>query len=285
MIISFHPCIDADVNVIIAGRAPSPEEESLVKQADAIILPQGVRQDLYDLCRSNCERVFPDYYHRFQHPGKIGDILLFRRLGIPHPMTRIFHNVSHYRQLFPPEKERFPFTFPFILKGNFSGEGHMVFRIVESAQLHAILGQLSGMEKSGSQGFIAQQWINHGGRDVRVVVLYDQLVSYWRVQNDPKQFLTNLSAGGVIDRKSNPHLLKKAEAIVHDFCRSTGINLAGIDLMFNENDNGCQPLLVEINYWFGRKFFGSSQAFYGQLKKAVRRWLMSFDPTWATRVS
>ncbi len=49
MILSFHPCVEVDVNVIVAGRAPEPEEKALVKRADAIILPQGVRQDLYYL--------------------------------------------------------------------------------------------------------------------------------------------------------------------------------------------------------------------------------------------
>ena len=110
MILSFHPCIDADVNVIVAGRAPGPEEESLVKRADAIILPQGVRQDLYNLCRSNSERVFPNYYCRFKYPGKIGDISLFHSLGVAYPKTLIFHNVSHYHRLFPPKEGRFPFA-------------------------------------------------------------------------------------------------------------------------------------------------------------------------------
>jgi ribosomal protein S6--L-glutamate ligase len=192
--------------------------------------------------------------------------------------------VANYRQLFPPEEERFPFALPFILKGNYSGEGHMVFRITDGKQLQAILEQLSAMENSGTQGFIAQQWVNHGGRDVRVVVLYDQLVSYWRVQHDPKQFLTNLTAGGVIDQSSDPSLLKKAEKMVHFLRRNTGINLAGIDLMFDENDNGYQPLLVEINYWFGRRYFGSSEAYYTELREAVTRWLASFDPAWAQRI-
>jgi ribosomal protein S6--L-glutamate ligase len=110
------------------------------------------------------------------------------------------------------------------------------------------------------------------------------LVSYWRVQNDPKQFLTNISAGAVIDQTSDPHLLKKAEEVVHCLCRKTTIDLAGIDLIFDENDSTGQPLLVEINYWFGRKFFGSSEAYYGELKNAVKRWLASFDPDWAERI-
>ena len=81
MILCFRPCIDAGVNVIVAGRGPGPEEESLAREADAIILPQGVRWDLYDLCRKYCQRVFPNYDLRFAFPGKIGDILIFRKRG------------------------------------------------------------------------------------------------------------------------------------------------------------------------------------------------------------
>lgn len=286
MILSFHPCIDADVNVIVAGRAPGAEEKFLVKRgADAIILPQGVRQDLYGLCRSNCKRVFPNYDHRFQHSGKIGDILLFRKFGFSHPKTVVFRSVEHYLGQFPIERNRYPFPFPFVLKGNYGGEGRMVFSIRDDKQLQITLAQLGSMEGNGLQGFIAQQLINHGGRDVRVIVLYDRLLSYWRVQNDPGQFLTNLSAGGIIDRDSDRTLLTKAENFVHRFCQQTGINLAGFDLFFDVQDKLFQPLFVEINYWFGRKFFGSSEAYYDELKKAARSWLESFDPAWAERIS
>jgi ribosomal protein S6--L-glutamate ligase len=284
MILSFHPCIDADLNAIVAGRAPGPEEESMVMRADAIILPQGVRQDLYDLCRKYTNLVFPNYDLRFQCLGKIGDILLFRSLETPHPESFLFQNVTEYHSYFPAEENRFPLPFPFILKGNYGGEGRMVFKIHKPQDLQTILEQLKKMENSGTRGFIVQQWIDHGGRDVRAVVLHDRLISYWRVQKDSSQFLTNLSASGTIDLHSDRHLLEKAQEIVLHFCKQTGINLAGIDLMFDKNDQSKKPLFLEINYWFGRRFFGSSEAYYGELKKAVKRWLASFDPEWANRI-
>lgn len=284
MILSFHPCIDADLNAIVAGRAPGPEEESMVTRADAIILPQGVRQDLYDLCRKYTNRVFPNYDLRFQCPGKIGDILLFRRLVAPHPETFLFQNVTEYHSHFPAGEDHFPFPFPFVLKGNYGGEGRMVYKIHKPQELQTILDQLRAMENSGTRGFIVQQWIDHGGRDVRAVVLHDRLISYWRVQKDSRQFLTNLSAGGTMDLHSDRHLLEKAEEIVHHFCKQTGINLAGIDLMFDKNDQSKKPLFLEINYWFGRSFFGSSEAYYAELKKAAKRWLASFDSEWANRI-
>jgi ribosomal protein S6--L-glutamate ligase len=284
MILSFHPCIDADLNAIVAGRAPGPEEESMVKRANAIILPQGARQDLYDLCRKYTNRVFPNYDLRFQSPGKIGDILLFRSAIIPHPETCLFQNVTDYHSHFPTGEDRFPFPFPFVLKGNYGGEGRMVYRIHNGQELQTVLDQLRAMENSGTRGFIVQQWIDHGGRDVRVVVLHDRLISYWRVQRDSQQFLTNLTAGGTIDLHSDHHLLEKAEDIVQRFCKQTGINLAGIDLIFDKDDESKQPLFLEINYWFGRRFFGSSEAYYDELKKAVKSWLASFDPEWARRI-
>ena len=284
MILSFHPCIDADLNAIVAGRAPGPKEEAMVKEADAIILPQGVREDLYDLCRKYSDRVFPNYDLRFQRPGKIGDILLFRTLAIPHPKTFLFHSVLDYHSHFPAGKDRFPFPFPFVVKGNYGGEGRMVYRIDGEQEMHNILGQLGAMESSGTRGFIIQQWIDHGGRDVRVVILHDRLISYWRVQRDPRQFLTNLSAGGTIDLRSDRYLLEKSEDIVHHFCKQTGINLAGIDLMFDKDDESKRPLFLEINYWFGRRFFGSSEAYYAELTRAVKCWLAAFDPAWPDHI-
>ena len=54
--------------------------------------------------------------------------------------------------------------------------------------------------------------------------------------------------------------------------------------MFDKNDMSIQPLLLEINYWFGRRFFGSSKAYYAILKEAIKRWLDSFDSEWPKRI-
>jgi ribosomal protein S6--L-glutamate ligase len=160
----------------------------------------------------------------------------------------------------------------------------MVYKVCDVQTVHTILTQLRAMESSGAHGFIVQRLINHGGRDLRVVVLYDRLRSYWRVQTNPGQFLTNLSMGGIIDADSDPHLLRKAEQVVSHFCQRSGITLAGIDVIFDQEYEPSSPLLLEINYWFGRRFFGSSEAYYGELKTAVKRWLASFDPEWANHI-
>jgi ribosomal protein S6--L-glutamate ligase len=284
MILSFHPCIRGDENGIVAGRRPTPAEEALVRRADAVILPQGVRQDLYGMCRRHCGRLFPNYDCRFAYPGKLGDIRLFRALGIPHPETVVFADVANYRRRYPLERGVFPFPPPFVVKGDTGGEGNLVFRIHQPDQLEEILTIFAGMEASGFRGFLAQELINHGGRDLRVVVLHDHVLSYWRVQHDAAQFLTNLSAGAAMDTESDPHLRQKAGALVRHLCQKSGIDLAGIDVMFDLREPSREPLVVEINYWFGRRFFGSSRVYYRHLLEAIRRWLGGFDPSWPKRV-
>jgi ribosomal protein S6--L-glutamate ligase len=77
----------------------------------------------------------------------------------------------------------------------------------------------------------------------------------------------------VVDTQSHPHLQQAAASVVRDFCRRTGINLAGLDVIFAEDDPQEHPLLLEINYFFGRSGLGGSQAFYRILKKEIHSWL------------
>lgn len=67
MILSFHPCFEADVNRICAGRGPHEGDVAAMQAAAAVILPQGCRQDLWQAAVRSCPHVFPDYHARFQY--------------------------------------------------------------------------------------------------------------------------------------------------------------------------------------------------------------------------
>jgi ribosomal protein S6--L-glutamate ligase len=67
----------------------------------------------------------------------------------------------------------------------------------------------------------------------------------------------------------------RAEATVLEFTDRTGINLAGIDLIFDAERPQADPLLLEINYFFGRTGLGGSQAYYRLLRRVVSNWLRS----------
>jgi ribosomal protein S6--L-glutamate ligase len=127
------------------------------------------------------------------------------------------------------------------------------------------------------EGFVLQERIDHGGKDLRVVILFDTLYAYWRLQPNPNIFLTNQNHGGLIDHGGDPLLKERAVEAVRNFCQKSGINLAGFDLIFDHQANPAVPLFLEINYYFGRRGLGGSMQFYEILGQAVDRWLASSD--------
>jgi ribosomal protein S6--L-glutamate ligase len=98
MILSFHPCFEADGNIICAGRRPGSSDLAAISKAQAVILPQGCGAELYRMARENCEHVFPNWDARFEYPGKSGQIRLFRKYAAPHPHTLLFESLDHFQQ-------------------------------------------------------------------------------------------------------------------------------------------------------------------------------------------
>ncbi|MBI4766390.1 MAG: glutathione synthase [Deltaproteobacteria bacterium] len=274
MIASLHPCIVKDLNILCAGRSLTIREKNRLKKARAVIVPQGVTAGVYREFRRLVPHVFPNYDLRFALEGKVGDNLLFEYFQVPHPKTLIFKDLESLRETYP-DLEILPAIlsgFPMILKANRGGEGAFVFLIRSQGELVEKLDLLpKGPLPPG--GFILQEWIDHGGKDLRVVVLFDTLLSYWRIQPNPDNFRTNQSQGGLIDLKGDLILKGRAEEAVRDFCKRSGINLAGIDIIFDRKDKSPLPLFLEINYYFGRRGLGGSLRFYEMLEQAAERWL------------
>ena len=73
--------------------------------------------------------------------------------------------------------------------------------------------------------------------------------------------------------EANPALQQKAVAVVKKLCQKSGINLAGIDVIFSAEIDDPDPMLLEINYFFGRKGLGGSEAYYKLLHQEIQAWL------------
>ncbi len=278
MILSFHPCFTADKNIICAGRKPGKAELEEINLADAIILPQGCSAILYNMARENCRNVFPNYDARFKYPGKTGQILLFQETGVPHPKTMTYQKVSalynfHEEAL----NKQLPFSYPFVFKFDWGGEGEAVYLIRTRSDLMQILKKAYEFEKTGQKGFLLQEYIPSDKRSLRVALIGRKLISYWRVQEDSDNFCAGLSQGAVANFSSDPKLIKAAERNVKEFSRKTGINLAGFDFIFSLENNNDEPLFLEINYFFGRKGLGGSEKFYKILNGEIKKWLKSLD--------
>lgn len=272
MVVSFHPLFKADLNLICAGREPGPEDRSAIRRARAVILPQGCPQPLYRMARENCAHVFPNYDARFRYPGKIGQIRLFRETNVPHPQTEIFDNTSEFQCRY--REAQFP-PLPLVFKFDWGGEGDTVFLVQTPADLEDLLAHARRCEATGQSGFMLQEFIACGNRSLRVTVIGEYVRSYWRTHAGENRFHASLSKGAKVDLTSDPFLKHKAEEWAVQFCRRAGINLAGLDMLFAEDDPRQQALLLEINYFFGRVGLGGSEAFYRILKKEIRKWLNS----------
>ncbi|MDP3283840.1 MAG: hypothetical protein Q8M56_05380 [Desulfobacterales bacterium] len=225
--------------MICAGRKPGAAELEEIRHAGAVILPQGCSEDLYYMARENCKNVFPDYDARFKYPGKTGQILLFQKTETAHPAARIFSTLS---SLYDKDgniiNENLPFIYPFVLKFNWGGEGETVYLIKTLAGLKKALKKAGEFERTGQKGFILQEYIESGNRSLRIAVIGQKFISYWRVQKDHDSFCAGLSKGAIMDFDSDKRLIRIAEERVRDFCGKAGINLAGFDLIFSsEKDN------------------------------------------------
>jgi ribosomal protein S6--L-glutamate ligase len=273
MILSFHPLFVADRNMICAGRPPGSVEAQAAAEAEATILPQGCRQDLYELVRKNCALVFPNYDARFAYQGKMGQITLFDRVGVPYPASMLFTDTGTFHHRIKRLPADLPFELPCVFKFDWGGGGETVYPVDTESRLMALIDSAAAFEISGQKGFLLQEMIAAGSRSLRVVVIGQQYLSYWRVQPKSGGFWTGLAHGARIDAAADPGLQAQAVAEVRHFCRSTDINLAGFDLLFTDTPGAPQMYFLEINFFFGRKGLGGSEEYYRLLIREIDNWL------------
>jgi ribosomal protein S6--L-glutamate ligase len=277
MILSFHPCFEADKNLLCAGREPDADDLAAIKAADAVILPQGCYQSLYAMAHNNCKHIFPNFDARFKYAGKIGQIQLFKEKNVAHPKTETYLNIDAFSKHYEGFLSKLAFDFPLVFKFDWGGEGDQVYLITAAAELLNILQTAGNYEKSGQSGFLIQEYIPSKNRSLRVVVIGQTIISYWRVQNSSESFGTSLAKGAVIDPVADPDLQEAAVKSVKDFCCRTGINLAGFDMLFSSAMEIKTPLFLEINYYFGRRGLGGSERFYELLTTEITKWIDSLD--------
>ena len=278
MIVSFHPLFEADKNIICAGREPGADDIAAVKAAEAVILPQGCRQSLYEMARDNCRHVFPDYAIRFNYPGKIGQMRLFQKTGTAHPHAETYASLTDFRQQYGDDSKDIALELPYVFKFDWGGEGETVYLIHSQEDLKSVLQKAAEFERSGQKGFLLQEYVPAQGKTLRVVVIGQSLISYWRIQENTDTFRSSVSQGARIDATWAPEQQNAAQVFVKNLCNKTGINLAGFDVIFAPIKEHIKPLMLEINYFFGRRGLGGSDAYYEMLKQEIKAWIgYTFD--------
>ncbi|MCP4681716.1 MAG: hypothetical protein GY864_05240 [Desulfobacterales bacterium] len=273
MILSFHPCFDADVQIILGSRSLNEDDLDLVQQANAVILPQGRMEEIYNACLRSGAQMFPNYEMRFKYPGKIGQSILFQDFGCTHPETLPWSNVKKFKQAFPDDMEAFPHELPFLIKDDKSHEAEGVFFVKNKVSLSEALDSMILREKSGLPGFVSQAYVPSDADVLRAVIIGHRTITYWKRPTKSGQVITTISRGARIDHHWRPDLREKGKARVHALTKKTGINLAAIDFLFPVSEKDPEPVFLEINYYFGRRGLGGSENYYKLLYQAVRDWL------------
>lgn len=270
MIVSYHPIIAADRNILCAGRDPDAKDLAAIKQAEAVILPQGCMEPLYRMARKNCRHVFPNLDVRFDYPAKCGQARLLADLGIAHPPTTCYPSAEALKRA----AQRI--VLPAVIKFDWGGQGDTVFRISNAQELSALIVKAAACERTGQYGLLVQPliWAEHGA--LRVVLIGMRTIAYWRVPPQPGAFGASVADGARIDTHHRPDLQAAAAEVVESFSNRTGLQLAGFDFIFDCCDleqGRIRPLMLEINYFFGRTGLGGSQRYYRILEAEIDRWL------------
>jgi ribosomal protein S6--L-glutamate ligase len=191
---------------------------------------------------------------------------------LPHPETAAWKSVKKFQDACTTLGS-LPHRIPFLIKKDESHEAEGVFQITDRPTLHATLDYLAGLERSGTSWFISQELIPAEGHVLRVVIMGRRLISYWKRPEKDGQIITTLRKGSKIDKAWRPDLQDKGRTMARQLSQKTGINVAAVDVVFDLSLQEPQPLLLEINYYFGRRGLGGSKNYYRILYKAAKEWL------------
>ena len=272
MILSFHPCLDADRQIILGDRPVDSRIRASIQAADAVILPQACPQNLYEICVASGALVFPNYEARVRYPGKIGQARMFQDRGLPHPKTLAWESVKRFRDAHQDLTD-VPHEVPFLIKEDRRHEAEGIFLIEERREIEAVLRGLAIREKPGTRGFVTQDYVPCDGNVLRGVIIGPRIITYWKRPGEPGQRITTISRGAVVDPDWRPHLQEKGKMATALLSERTGINLGAVDVVFPMSDRDPEPFLLEINYYFGRRGLGGTEVYYRLLYEVVQGWL------------
>jgi ribosomal protein S6--L-glutamate ligase len=272
MILSFHPCFDADVQIILGDRKIDSRDLELIRKATAIILPQGCSAQLYDACSSSNALTFPNYEMRFKYPGKMGQSLMFKHFRCPHPKTLIWKTVKEFKRQYQ-RPDAFPHKLPFLIKANKAHEAEGIHLVKDGHSQRAALEHLAHLERADLSGFVTQEFIPTEGNVLRAVIIGNRIVTYWKRPNRQGTIITAVSRGAVIDPDWRPDLQEKVKAQACEFSKAAGLDLAAIDFVFPFSEKDPEPLFLEVNYYFARRGLGGTLNYYRLLHQAISEWL------------
>jgi len=262
-IVSFHPLVRGHAN-FWAFTALDDEVLGALEGAKAVLWPQVLPVSLYRYVRKRGLPCFPNYDVRLNFPGKDGQLLLFRALGLPHPGSVLVPKIAAFGS--HPETRPIELTFPVVLKIPDEHEGQGVYLIEKEEEWPRYLALLKERERTGRFGFILQEFVP-SSFDLRVFVIGRKRLPFWRRKG--KDFRGNLVQGGEYVSCPSQELEDKALELVNSLLTRTGIDLAAVDFLVGEEG----VFFNEINFVFAHRALKGlfEEYFFEALKDFLER--------------
>ena len=258
--VSLHHRIGLDVNIPALAEL-TPQRKELIRDAAGVLLPRYFSPSRCRAVASLAENIFPRIKARYHYRGKTDQIRLMRRLGLPHPESRLFQSPAEAKR--HTEEHSPALELPCVLKGDRGAGGSEVFPVRTEWQLLDRLRRLPGDEP-----VLLQRWVETGGKDLRVVVVGGEVRSYFRVGVDG--FYNNVAQGAEIVQEAYPELQRKGQYLAREAAQASGIDLAAFDIAFPRET---KPVLLEINFLFGTKGLGGKAGYNRLFGLALARWM------------
>ena len=159
--------------------------------------------------------------------------------GIPMPRTIIapktFENIGYTNYRFLHQvAERI--GFPMVVKESFGSFGQQVYLMKNIEELEEQVKQI-GVKPILFQEFIKSSF----GKDIRLQVVGKKIIASMYRYTENGDFRANLSIGGKME---NYLPTKKQCELALRCCEIIGLDFAGVDLLFGENE---EPIVCEVN--------------------------------------
>lgn len=126
--------------------------------------------------------------------------------------------------------------FPMVIKELRGSFGQQVYLVNDRRGLSRVLDTV------GCKGILFQEFItNSAGRDIRINVVGDRVVSSMMRYSVNGDFRSNITNGG----QMKPYEASESQQkIALDACRALGLDFAGVDVLFGADD---EPIICEVN--------------------------------------
>jgi RimK family alpha-L-glutamate ligase len=170
-------------------------------------------------CIENGIRIFDNNLHSVKYLiNKKSDTIKLAQAGIPIPRTKVYTDISQI--------QRDELTFPLIVKTSNTGQGKNVRKVDSFEEI------ISLVEEFGKKlnAFLFQEFIDYE-KDLRLVVIGDEVVAAMERIPGEGEFRANFSLGGAVEKFDAPEDMKTLAVRAAKACEC---EMSGIDVLVDK---------------------------------------------------